>query len=55
VSNDELMYYRYRAIAEAELAERATHPKVVAVHHELARAYSDRIGSGKAEERLQRV
>jgi hypothetical protein len=36
-------YFLQRAEAEIGLAQRATHPRVVAVHFQLAEAYLDRV------------
>jgi hypothetical protein len=53
--NDELAYYRSRAMAEAKLVECAAHPKAIAAHHELANAYFERAGGFAAEERADHV
>jgi hypothetical protein len=39
----EAAYFYRRAEAELVQAQRATHPKVAAAHHQLAEAYLDRV------------
>ncbi|HEX8382754.1 MAG TPA: hypothetical protein VF592_05195 [Sphingomonas sp.] len=43
--NDEHRYLQRRAEAELDLAQRATHGKVAAAHHQMAEAYLNRAAS----------
>jgi hypothetical protein len=43
MSGDDLIYFQRRAEDEIELAQRATHHRVVQAHYALASAYLDRI------------
>jgi hypothetical protein len=43
MSGDDLSYFQRRAEDEIELAQRASHARVVQAHYQLASAYLDRI------------
>lgn len=47
MTEDDISYFQRRAEAELALAQQATKPEVVAVHHKLAEAYFDRIVSAE--------
>lgn len=49
MGQDDNAYFANRADAERERAERASHPKVAAVHHQLANAYRQRIPSNNRD------
>lgn len=50
---DDETYYRERAEAELELAQRATHPAAVRIHYLLSELYLNRIHGGACcEEKL---
>jgi hypothetical protein len=50
---DDLVYYRRRAEAELEQAQRATKPQVARAHFDLAKAYLGRIASAAPENQSQ--
>ncbi|MDV5825739.1 MULTISPECIES: hypothetical protein [Sphingobium] len=50
---DDLIYYRRRAEAELEQAQRATKPEVVKAHCDLANAYLERVASAEPEKQSQ--
>jgi hypothetical protein len=43
VSHDDVSYYEERAETEIQLAQQASHQRVVQAHYDLANAYLDRI------------
>jgi hypothetical protein len=45
IASGEAAYFYQRAEAELVQAQRASHPKVAAAHHQLAEAYLDRASS----------
>ncbi len=50
---NETSYYRRRAEAELEQAQRATKPEVVRVHYELSQAYLERLEDEETADQIQ--
>lgn len=48
---DDVTYFRRRAEAELERAQRATHPGVVKAHYDLANLYLERVAPEHLAER----
>lgn len=44
---DDRSYYQHRAAVESERAQEATLPQVVSAHHQLAKAYLDKLAAAE--------